>query len=64
MKGQSLLFNEGVRISSDDSGLLIEITDYHAKPLKLTWTQVRDFARSAGLSLDEGSERHKTGATP
>ena len=37
MKQHSVQFKEGLRVTSDDSGLLIEVTEYHAKPLKLSW---------------------------
>lgn len=49
MKQHSVHFKEGIRLTSDDSGLLIEVTEYHAKPLKLSWEQVREFADRAGV---------------
>ena len=49
MKQHSVQFKEGLRVTSDDSGLLIEVTEYHAKPLKLSWEQVREFAQQAGV---------------
>lgn len=53
----SFTFPEGYRIDLTKSGMLVTTTDYHPRPLRVSWKQIRNFAQVVGISLNEGGGR-------
>jgi hypothetical protein len=55
--GQTIEFPvEGFRLHSDQQGLVIEVTDYHARPLRLPWPRLLELARQSGASASRERE--------
>jgi len=40
----------GFAVEWDETGIRIEVTDYHAKPLLLPWKEILALANAAGAS--------------
>ena len=53
-------FKEGFRIEPQKSGLLITTTDYHARPLRISWEELGRIAATVGVSVSVTENPSKT----
>ena len=53
--GRSAEVGEGYLLEWDACGLLIQINDHRPRPLKLSWGQLSEYARSVDLPVDQRS---------
>ncbi len=44
----------GFALDWDETGIRIEVTDYHAKPLSLAWRDILSLAKAAGATEGSG----------
>lgn len=56
-EGRIEYVDEGFVINWDKSGLEIRVTDYHAKPLRLSWKDILSLAKIAGGIEQAGNNR-------
>jgi pyruvate/2-oxoglutarate dehydrogenase complex dihydrolipoamide acyltransferase (E2) component len=53
--GRSVEVGEGYLLEWDACGLLIRVNDHRPRPLKLSWGQLSEYARSVDLPVDQRS---------
>ena len=51
---RSIDFIEGFRVIADDLGLRIQVTDYHARELRLGYSQIEHLRRSRSTEQPPG----------